>query len=157
MATYDGKDLRELQEKAELRYLGIADDIKRLAGVNVHIVCTTLTGRTNALGAIFAPAGRTRRQLYVLAHECAHTSLGHHPPFTYKDELAATGWAHKALRMYNIKVSKASTTYARRRVDKAIKVAQRRNHAIDRAALDFVKPLYPAIKTTFVEPTEIVP
>jgi hypothetical protein len=62
--------------EAKERYLEIADAIKAEAGVRLHSVCGALSGCCwPGLCAIEAPEGRTRRQLYVLARQCARVAL----------------------------------------------------------------------------------
>src|SRR5262249_56892835 len=64
-------------------------------------------------GIIYAPAGRTVRQLYTLAHECAHVALRHdHRKPKWRREYEAEIWAHEALRRHGITVSEHDTITA---------------------------------------------
>jgi hypothetical protein len=94
-------DLKQAREAATQRYLAVAAALKVEAGiVHYHIVRGALCG-----GAwprekrILAPEGRTRRQLYILAHECAHVVMNHsgRAKPKYVKELEAEQWAHAAL------------------------------------------------------------
>jgi hypothetical protein len=63
-------------QKARDRYIEIAAALKAEAGVTQH----TEHNKTNGLAWIGhrshpRPAGTTRRQLYILAHECGHIGL----------------------------------------------------------------------------------
>jgi hypothetical protein len=63
-------------EKTRERYIQIAAALKTEAGITQHTAHKEMTGRASlATGAIFAPAGTNRRQLYVLAHECGYIAL----------------------------------------------------------------------------------
>jgi hypothetical protein len=63
-------------EKTRKRYIQIAAALKTEAGITQHTAHKEMTGRASlATGAIFAPAGTNRRQLYVLAHECGYIAL----------------------------------------------------------------------------------
>jgi hypothetical protein len=63
-------------EKARERYIQVAATLKTEAGITQHTAHKKMTGQASlVIGAIFAPAGTTRRQLYVLAHECGHIAL----------------------------------------------------------------------------------
>jgi hypothetical protein len=62
--------------KARERYIEIAAALKAEAGITQHTAHKEITGHASlTTGAIFAPAGTTRSQLYVLAHECGHIAL----------------------------------------------------------------------------------
>jgi hypothetical protein len=68
--------LAEAREEATARYLEIAEAIKAEAGVRLHSVGKTLSGCSwPGMRIVAAPEGRTRRQLYVLARECARVAL----------------------------------------------------------------------------------
>jgi hypothetical protein len=77
-----------------------------------------MTGRASlATDAIFAPAGTTRRQLYVLAHECGHIALHSARESRRKprhiEEHEAESYAHRALAAHGLQVPEASTYGAR--------------------------------------------
>jgi hypothetical protein len=56
-------------------------------------------------GIIHAPAGRTDRELYTLAHECAHVALRHdHRKPRWRREYEAELWAHAALERHGVAV-----------------------------------------------------
>jgi hypothetical protein len=77
-----------------------------------------MTGRASlATGAIFAPAETTRRQLYVLAHECGHIALhsalkSRRKP-RHVEEHEAESYAHRALAAHGFEVPDVSTFGAR--------------------------------------------
>jgi hypothetical protein len=95
--------------------LTIAEAIKRDAGVLEHHVLTDPDGAVDGLvrygwafpwrGIIYAPEGRTDRELYTLAHECAHVALRHdrRKPL-WRREYEAELWAHDALWRHGIPV-----------------------------------------------------
>jgi hypothetical protein len=68
-------------------------------------------------GHILAPAGTTRRQLYILTHECGHIAL-HSTPWTgskprHVKEHEAESYAHRALTAHGLEVPEESTYGAR--------------------------------------------
>ena len=68
--------LADARVVAKERNLEIAEAIKAEAGVRLHSVCDALSGCCwPGRRMIAAPEGRTRRQLYVLARECARVAL----------------------------------------------------------------------------------
>src|ERR1044072_5548650 len=68
-----GPHLQPQREKARDRYLAIAARMKAAAGITTHMEHKKISGRAwLRTGCILAPAGITRRQLYMLAHECGH-------------------------------------------------------------------------------------
>src|SRR5262245_2100464 len=68
-----GAERKARGQKARDRYAEIAAALKAEAGVREHTEHNKLSGRAYlATGHSLAPAGVTRRQLYVVAHECAH-------------------------------------------------------------------------------------
>jgi hypothetical protein len=87
--------------------LRIAEALKGEAGVTHHIIRKSLSGCAY-WGRIEVPEGKTRCQLYILAHECAHIVLGHigkaRKP-RHLEEVEAERWAHEALRRYGVAVS----------------------------------------------------
>jgi hypothetical protein len=63
-------------EKVRERYLQIAAALKAEAGITQLTAHKEMSSRASrATSAILAPAGTTRRQLYILAHECGHIVL----------------------------------------------------------------------------------
>jgi hypothetical protein len=69
-------------QKARDRYIEIAAALKAEAGVRQHTEHKKMNGQAwMDTGHILAPAGTTRRQLYILAHECGHIAL-HSTPRT---------------------------------------------------------------------------
>jgi|RhiMetdeSRZDD1v2_1073273.scaffolds.fasta_scaffold3397794_1 hypothetical protein len=99
---------------ARKRLLAIAEAIKAGAGVMKHHVLAKpdrAGGRYRygwsfpRRGIIHAPAGHTDRDLYTLAHECAHVALRHdHRKPLWRREFEAELWAHAALRRHGIPV-----------------------------------------------------
>lgn len=123
--------LRAARDDATARFLVIAAALKAEAGVREHRTRKALTGRAwLALGVIEAPEGRTRRQLYIVAHECAHILLhgygkGKGIPVHVR-ELQCEQWAHEALRRYGVPVPRKETQRAKRYVGHKIDKAERR-------------------------------
>lgn len=137
------RTLQDYREDATARFLWIAATIKAEAGVTEHVIRKSLGGRAYpSLGIIHAPEGRTRRQLYVLAHECAHIALRHgdqHKP-RHVEEYEAEQWAHDALRRHGVPVPRKETRRAKRYVRKMIhKAVVRGAKRIDPAALAYTK------------------
>jgi hypothetical protein len=100
------------------KLLAIAEAIKAEAGVVQHHVLpyrdpldpNKFDGRYGwsfpRRGIIHAPAGRDDRELYNLAHECAHVALRHdHPEPRWRREYEAERWAHAALPRHGIPVN----------------------------------------------------
>jgi hypothetical protein len=57
-------------------------------------------------GVVHAPAGRTDRELYTLAHECAHVALRHdHRKPLWRREYEAELWAQEALRRHGVEAN----------------------------------------------------
>jgi hypothetical protein len=115
-----GKELQARRREAAERYLEIATVLKMEAGVKRHDVCKELRGLAYCdSGVILAPEGRTRKQLYILAHECAHVALKHGQRRWRKSkpghvvELEAERWAHDALRRHGVPVPRAMSRGAR--------------------------------------------
>jgi hypothetical protein len=97
------------------RRLGeIAEAIKAEAGVvQHHILIEPVRGggfhrygwSFPKRGIIHAPAGHTDRELYTLAHECAHVALRHdHRKPLWRREYEAELWAHAALERHGVAV-----------------------------------------------------
>jgi hypothetical protein len=115
-----GEKLQARRREAAERYLEIATALKIEAGVKRHDVCKELRGLAYCdSGVIDAPEGRTRKQLYILAHECAHVALKHGQHRWRKNkpghvvELEAERWAHDALRRHGVPVPRAMSRRAR--------------------------------------------
>ncbi len=111
-------DLHAAKAAARERYTHIAEQLKAEAGIRRHYEFKKIAGLawTNE-GKILAPAGVTRRQLYVLAHECAHIVLhshpaGHNKPSHVKEHEAET-YAHRAFARYDLEVAEKSARWAR--------------------------------------------
>jgi hypothetical protein len=134
--------LQQARAKAVERFLAVADVLKAEAGVTEHIVRASLTGRALPSGKIKAPEGRSRKQLYILAHECAHIALRHSEARTprHVQEMEAEKWAHAALRRHGVAVPRAMTELAKRYVQWKIEQAKRRGaKRIDKEAAAFAR------------------
>lgn len=115
-----GEELLRRRRQAAAKFLQIAAALKAEAGITRHDVCKELRGLAWCdRGVILAPEGRTRKQLYVLAHECAHVALKHgrqrgraRKP-QHVEELEAEHWAHDALRRHGVPVPRVMTHGAR--------------------------------------------
>lgn len=113
-----GGDLTAARKAARERYAAIAAALKAEAGVTKHYQHKMLGGLAwSEQGKILAPEGVTRRQLYVLAHECGHVVL-HGTPETWNKpghvkEHEAEVYAHRAFRRYGIEVPAKSAHWAR--------------------------------------------
>jgi hypothetical protein len=105
------------------KYAAIASALKKEARVTKHVIsnCPRYEGTG---GVIYAPEGRTKSELYVLAHECGH-AFHRHPRRCPKwlAEYEAETWAHEALHRHGIKISKEQTRLAKRNVRMEIDVA----------------------------------
>jgi hypothetical protein len=105
-------------QKARDRYIEIAAALKAEAGVRQHTEHKKMNGHAwMDTGHILAPAGTTRRQLYILAHECGHIAL-HSTPWTgskprHVKEHEAESYAHRALTAHGLEVPEESTYGAR--------------------------------------------
>ena len=103
---------------AKEQYTVVAELLKSEAGVRRHYTHKIIGGLAWTDEAkILAPEGVTRRQLYVLAHECAHVVLhsgavGSKKPGHIKEHEAET-YAHRALQRYGIEVPEKSAQWAR--------------------------------------------
>ena len=113
-----GAELQAARAAARERYAAIAEALKLEAGVTRHYEHKEISGLAfTSEGKILAPAGVTRRQLYVLAHECGHMVL-HSAPHTrtkpsHVKEHEAETYAHRAFARYGIEVPDASARWAR--------------------------------------------
>ncbi|MEQ1649181.1 MAG: hypothetical protein ABL898_11390 [Hyphomicrobiaceae bacterium] len=117
-AKATGAELKAAREAARERYAAIADAIKREAGIKKHYRHKVIGGLAwTGTGKILAPEGITRRQLYVLAHECGHIVLHSTPaslakPGHVKEHEAET-YAHRAFKRYDLEVPEKSARWAR--------------------------------------------
>lgn len=103
---------------AKERYRVVAEALKREAGVTKHYKFKTLGGLAfTAQNKILAPEGVTRRQLYVLAHECGHIVLHGSASAQAKPghvkEHEAEVYAHRAFKRYGLDVPDQSAQWAR--------------------------------------------
>lgn len=130
------------------RCLAAAALLKQEAGVSEHILRTSLSGRAwYKLRRISAPEGRTRKQLYILAHECAHIALQHLDKPVHVRETEAEQWAHEALRRHSLAVPKSMTARARQYVAYKINRALKRGAKhIDPRAARFAEGKAPQLK-----------
>ena len=109
---------RRRERAARQRYSAVADALKREAGIEKHYKHKSMSGLAwIGTGKILAPEGVTRRQLYVLAHECGHIIL-HRLPSTWAKpshvkEHEAETYAHRAFRRYDIEIPEKSALWAR--------------------------------------------
>lgn len=142
MRTLGADELRAAREAATARFLAIAAALKAEAGVTEHVIRKSLSGVAYVrLGKIVAPEGRTRKQLYILAHECGHIALKHTPrQLRHVKEMEAEQWAHAALRRHGVAVPRSMTKRAKEYVGRKINMAIRRGaKRIDTAARAFAK------------------
>jgi hypothetical protein len=128
-------ELKVKRQKARDRYAVIAGRLKAAAGVREHIEHKKISGRAwMATGRILAPTGITRRQLYVLAHECGHIVLHstrrrwNKPNHVIEHE--AEVFAHRALRRYGLEVPEKSANWARGYVAQCIRKDRANGKAI---------------------------
>ena len=139
-----GAALKAARQMAIVRFLTIAEAIKAEAGVVHHRLTSGLHGWAfSEHGIIHAPEGRTRKQLYILAHECGHVALNHKmngaKPRHVKEHEAEV-WAHAALRRHGVPVPRAMTRQAKQYVAEKIHRAKRCGaKRIDSAASRYVK------------------
>lgn len=121
-------DLRAAREASVVRFLAIAEALKAEAGVQKHTVRKSLSGYAwPKKHEIVAPEGRTRKQLYILAHECAHVILGHiygKKP-RHLEEVEAEEWAHAALRRHGVPVPRSMTLRSKWHIQNKIHQALR--------------------------------
>ena len=118
-------DLQVTRRAAKQRYQLIAEALKREAGVRRHYTHRSISGLAwIGSGKILAPDGITRRQLYVLAHECGHLVL-HSSAATWNKpghvkEHEAETYAHRAFERYGMEVPEKSSQWARAYVEQWI-------------------------------------
>jgi hypothetical protein len=139
-ATMNGAELAAARQAATERFLVIAQSLKTDAGVVEHQVRNSLSGYAWPSGKISAPEGRTRKQLYILAHECGHIALKHfdRKKPRHVEEMEAEKWAHMKLREYGVAVPRAMTERAKKYVARKIRQAKRRGaKRIDPAAAKY--------------------
>lgn len=114
----EADDCRPTRLTARDRYLVIAEALKAEAGIKRHHTHKVIGGLAwSGTGRILAPVGVTRRQLYVLAHECGHNILHGTPsglakPAHVKEHEAET-YAHRAFARYGLEVPEQSARWAR--------------------------------------------
>src|SRR5262245_21917094 len=115
MTLLSASELKAAREAASARFLAIAAEIKADAGVTAHVVRKALSGYATKDGKIYAPEGRTRKQLYIVAHECAHVAMGHFDGKQprHVEEMQAEKWAHEALRRHGVPVPRSMTIRAK--------------------------------------------
>lgn len=112
------QELQAAKDAARVRYTLVADLLKKEAGVVRHYHHKVIGGLAWLnTGRILAPSGVTRRQLYVLAHECGHILLHRSPegrakPSHVKEHEAET-YAHRAFARYGLEVPEKSSKWAR--------------------------------------------
>lgn len=117
-AIGEGQRLLAAKRAARQRYEIIAEALKREAGVTRHYTHNFIGGLAwSDQGRILAPQGITRRQLYVLAHECGHVLLhgtpeGMRKPAHVKEHEAEV-YAHRAFKRYGLEVPDKSAQWAR--------------------------------------------
>ena len=121
-------DLQKAKAEATARFLEVAAAIKRDAGVDTHEVRSSLSGKAwSEERRIQAPEGKTRNQLYILAHECGHVALGHcNKKPRHRQEFEAERYAHEALRKHGVPVPRKMTERAKRYVRRKLRQAERR-------------------------------
>lgn len=123
--TLTGQRLLEARTAARERYRRIAEALKKEAGVLRHYTHKQISGLAwTGDRRILAPEGVTRRQLYVLAHECGHIVLHSAPATRSKPnhvlEHEAEVYAHRAFARYGLEVPPASAEWARNYVGRWI-------------------------------------
>jgi hypothetical protein len=117
-ARVSPEDLQTARRAARERYQLIAEALKREAGVRRHYKQKSISGLAWLQERkILAPDGITRRQLYVLAHECGHVLLHSNPSAWSKPghvkEHEAEVYAHRAFDRYGLEVPEKSARWAR--------------------------------------------
>jgi len=146
----DGAALQAARQAATARFLAVAQAIKAEAGVVHHQLTSGLHGWAfSERGIIHAPEGRTRKQLYILAHECGHLALAHkaNGKPRHMEEHEAEVWAHAALRRHGVAVPRAMTQRGKDYVAGKIRQARRRGaKRIDPAASRYAGGGHPPSK-----------
>lgn len=124
----NARDLAAARKAATKRFLAVAAALKAEAGITEHVIRKSLSGLAYvASRRIVAPEGRTRKQLYILAHEVGHVALGHKPSQPrHLKEAEAEQWAHAALRRHGVAVPRIMTQRAKKHVAHKIEQAERR-------------------------------
>lgn len=113
-----GAHLQAARKAARERYIAIAAAMKAEAGIKRHHHFDKIAGLAwSGTGRILAPRGVTRRQLYVLAHECGHNVLhgsetGLAKPGHVKEHEAEV-YAHRAFARFGLVVPEKSAKWAR--------------------------------------------
>lgn len=125
------QELQAAKQAARERYGVVAELLKQEAGVVRYYHHKVMGGLAWLnTGRILAPSGVTRRQLYVLAHECAHVLLHRSPEGLAKpghvNEHEAETYAHRAFARYGLEVPEKSSKWARAYVGQWI---MKDNHA----------------------------
>jgi len=137
-----GAKLQAARRAARERYQLIAEALKAEAGIKRHYTHKLIAGLAWSDEAkILAPQGVTRRQLYVLAHECAHVVLHTGPNAVWKPghikEHEAETYAHRAFERYGLAVPPQSARWARDYVGEWIMKDQADGIAICPMATEF--------------------
>lgn len=137
-----GAQLQAARKAARERYIAIAAAMKAEAGITRHHHFNKIGGLAwSGTGRILAPKGVTRRQLYVLAHECGHnvlhgSAIGMAKPAHVKEHEAET-YAHRAFARYGLDVPKKSAQWSRAYVGLWIMKDQAAGVAICPSAADW--------------------
>lgn len=139
-----GERLQAARAAARDRYQLIALAIKMEAGVTRHYTHKSISGLAwSDKGRILAPEGITRRQLYVLAHECGHIVLHNTPAKWSKPghvkELEAEIYAHRTFQRYGLEVPARSSQWARQYVGQWIMRDKAEGIPIAREAAEFAQ------------------
>lgn len=138
-----GHELRAAKAAARERYTLISELLKAEAGITRHYQHKQLSGLAliSQGRRILAPSGVTRRQLYVLAHECGHIVLHSSPTGMAKPghvkEFEAEVYAHRAFQRYDLEVPPSSSSWAREYVGQWIKMDQSEGKPICNEAVAF--------------------
>lgn len=137
-----GAQLQAARRAARERYIAIAAAMKAEAGITRHHHFDKIGGLAwSGTGRILAPKGVTRRQLYVLAHECGHnvlhgSAMGMAKPAHVKEHEAET-YAHRAFARYGLAVPEKSAQWSRAYVGLWIMKDQAAGVAICPSAADW--------------------
>lgn len=146
--------LQESRLRAREWYEVVAAALKDEARIVEHIEHKKISGLAwTGTGRILGPAGVTKRQLYVLAHECGHIVLHSNPPGRLKPshvmEHEAETYAHRAFNRYGLEVPDKSAEWARGYVAQCIRK--------DRALGIPICPMAEAFSTWQRSPLEPLP